>query len=271
MKPLNERMRTAPRHNQQLKRSTCVAERSVNDVLEMSIRLVFVALFLAALMMTLSIRARAQSTLIANETTNTLEVSTPPVTIDIDYQQPTERTKIKNYIFDTYGPYPVAGSLTAAGMSQFTNSPPEWKQGFVGYSKRFGSDFGIVGVGTTTRYALAELFREDTLYYRCECSGFLPRLSHAAVSTLTARRGIDGHRVFSVPALIAPYAGATTAVYGWYPDRFGAKDAFRIGNYSLLSYVGGNILLEFFYRGPHSLLSRVHLNNSHGSPVRGPN
>jgi hypothetical protein len=91
------------------------------------------------------------------------------------------------------------------------------------------------------------------------------------ISTLTARRGEDGHRVFSVPALVAPYAGSMTATYGWYPSRFGAKDAFRTGNYNLLAYMGGNIALEFFYSGPHSLLARMHLNNAHGSPVQGPN
>jgi hypothetical protein len=62
-----------------------------------------------------------------------------------------------------------------------------------------------------------------------------------------------------------------TGVYAWYPDRFGPKDAFRLGNYSLLVYMGGNIALEFIYSGPHSLLSRVHLNNAHGSPIKGPN
>jgi len=29
--------------------------------------------------------------------------------------------------------------------------------------------------------------------------------------------------------------------------------------------MGGNISLEFFYSGPHSLLNRMHLNNAHGS------
>jgi hypothetical protein len=99
----------------------------------------------------------------------------------------------------------------------------------------------------------------------------LPRLGHAVISTLTARRGQDGHRVFSIPALVAPYAGSMTAVYGWYPNRYGAKDAFRLGNYSLLTYMSGNIALEFFYSGPHSLLQRMHLNNAHGSPIQGPN
>ena len=91
------------------------------------------------------------------------------------------------------------------------------------------------------------------------------------ISTFTARRGSDGRRVFSVPALVAPYVGTMTAVYGWYPDRYGAKDAFRMGNYNLLAYMVGNITLEFFYGGPHSLLSRMHLNNRHGAPSSGSN
>jgi hypothetical protein len=178
---------------------------------------------------------------------------------------------LHNYLFDAYGPYPIGAAAVTAGLNQFTNSPPEWNQGVKGYSRRFGSDFGIIAVGTTTRYGLAEAFREDTMYYRCECRGLLPRFTHAAISTLTARRGDDGHRVFSFPSLVAPYAGTMTAIYGWYPNRFGAKDAFRMGNYSLLGYMGGNVALEFFYSGPHSLLSRIHLNNAHGAPDPGPN
>jgi hypothetical protein len=96
-------------------------------------------------------------------------------------------------------------------------------------------------------------------------------MRHAIASTLTARRGDDGHRVFSIPALVAPYAGTMTAVYGWFPNRFGAKDAFRMGNYSMLGYVGENISLEFLYSGPHSLFTRMHLNDSHGAPDPGPN
>jgi hypothetical protein len=189
----------------------------------------------------------------------------------LTYERPTQRTMASNYLFDAFGPYPVAGSAFAAGINQISNAPPEWNQGLKGYSRRFGSDFGIAAVGTTARYGLAEALKEDTLYYRCDCRGVLPRLRHAVLSTLTARRGADGHRVFSFPALVAPYAGSMTAVYGWYPNRYGAKDAFRIGNYSMLAYMGANISLEFLYSGPHSMLSRMHLNNAHGSPDPGPN
>jgi hypothetical protein len=186
--------------------------------------------------------------------------------MNFTYVPPTQRTKVNNYIFDAFGPYPLVGAAFGAGLGQSSNSPPEWGQGGEGYGKRIGSDFAIAATGTTVRYGLAEALKEDTLYYRCACKGVFPRLTHAAFSTLTARRGEDGHRVFSIPALLAPYAASFTAVYGWYPNRFGAKDAFRIGNYSLLAYMGGNIGLEFIYSGPHSLLSRLHLNNTHAAP-----
>lgn len=176
---------------------------------------------------------------------------------------------VRNYVFDAIGPYTISGAALSAAIGQSSNSPPEWRQGAEGYGKRFSSSFGISVVGTTTRYTMSEVFREDTIYYPCECRGVLPRIGHAAISTVTARRGQDGHRDFSLSAFVAPYAGATTAVYGWYPDRYGAKDAFRFGNYSLLTTLGENIAVEFLYGGPHSLMSRMHLNRLPGSQRRG--
>jgi hypothetical protein len=187
----------------------------------------------------------------------------------LTYTRPTEKTKLRNYFFDAFGPYPIAGAAIAAGINQAERTPPEWEQGAEGYGKRFGSNFAIAAVSTTSRYTLAKAFGEDTLYYRCECKGVFRRLNHAVISTFTARRGDDGHRVFSFPALVAPYAGTMTAVYGWYPGRYNAMDGFRMGNYSLLGYVGGNLAVEFLYSGPHSWLSRMHLNNGHGAPDPG--
>ncbi len=222
----------------------------------------------------LSPLATAQSLVDAGDSSSA-EVLPPTDTthsqLTLTYTRPTEKTKLQSYFFDAFGPYPIAGAAFAAGINQYKGAPPEWKQGMEGYGKRFGSNFAIAGVSTTTRYALAKAFHEDTLYYRCECKGFFPRLNHAVISTFTSRRGDDGHRVFSFPAVVAPYAGTMTAVYGWYPGRYGYKDGFRMGNYSLLGYIGGNIALEFLYSGPHSWFSRMHLNNSHGAPNPGSN
>jgi hypothetical protein len=227
-------------------------------------------LLVAVALATLPVRAISQELLLSDESSGTAGVTTSRES-DTGYARPSQKTKIDNYMFDAYGPYPITGAAFAAGINQLSNAPPEWNQGMKGYAMRFGSDYGIAMVATTTRYGASEAFKEDALYYRCECRGILPRMGHAVISTFTARRGNDGHRVFSLPALVAPYVGSMTAVYGWYPSRYGAKDAFRTGNYSLLTYMGGNLALEFFYSGPHSLLARMHLNNAHGSPIQGPN
>jgi hypothetical protein len=182
------------------------------------------------------------------------------------YQRPTEKEKLVNYLFDAYGPFPLVGSALVAGINQAENSPRDWDQGIRGYGRRWGSDYAIGAITTTTRYGLAEVLREDTLYYRCECSGIFPRFRHALISTFTGRRGEDGHRVFSVPSLVAPYVGELVAVNAWYPRRYNDSDAFRQANYSLLAYAGENVVLEFFPSGPHSLLSKFHLQNRHAAP-----
>jgi hypothetical protein len=227
-------------------------------------------LLLVAVLVLLPLLAKAQTLTDSGDSSGTI-ATTPSMPPDLTYTPPTQKTKLRNYFFDAFGPYPITGAAFAAGIGQAYDTPPEWKQGAEGYGRRIGSNFGIAAISTTTRYGLAQALKEDTLYYRCECRGVFPRLRHAVMSTLTARRGDDGHSVFSVPALIAPYAGTMTAVYAWYPGRYNGKDALRMGNYTMLGYVGGNIALEFLYSGPHSLLHRMHLNNGHGAPSPGAN
>jgi hypothetical protein len=217
----------------------------------------------------LSLFAGAQALADSGESLGTVAITTPAYP-DLAYIRPTTEAKLHSYLFDVLGPYPIAGATLAASINQADNTPPEWNQGVAGYSKRFGSDFGINAVTITTRYALAQALHEDALYYRCECKGVFPRFRHAMISTFTGRRGEDGHRVVSFSAFVAPYAGTMTAVYGWYPGRYNAKDGFRMGNYSLLGYVAENVALEFFYSGPHSLIHRMHLNNGHGAPEPSP-
>jgi hypothetical protein len=242
--------------------------RLTKENLDVKIHQIMLGLLVIVNLAALPELAKPQSLLDSGDSSGTV-ASTAPAQPGLTYTRPTQTTKLGNYFFDAFGPYPLVGATLTAGIDQASNAPPEWKQGAEGYSKRLGSEFGIAAVGTTTRYALAEVFKEDTLYYRCECKGVFPRLRHALISTLTARRGEDGHRVFSFPALVAPYAGTMTAVYGWYPRRYDAKDALRMGNYNLLEYVVGNIAQEFLYSGPHSFLSRLHLNNGHGAPNAG--
>jgi nitrate reductase NapE component len=246
-------------------RTPLAAVEHSRENLELKLRGIVLALLVVAM---LPFPARAQS--LADSGDSSAAIAVPPVEHpDLTYLRPTTSMRLHSYLFETFGPYPIVGAAIVGGINQVDNSPPEWRQDFGGYSKRWGSDFAIAGVTTTTRFALARAFREDTLYYRCNCAGTFPRLNHAIISTFTGRRGDDGHRVFSFPALVAPYAGTMAAVYLWYPSRYNAKDGFRMGNYSLLAYAAGNVALEFLYSGPHSWLARMHLTNSHGAPAPG--
>jgi hypothetical protein len=221
--------------------------------------------------------ARAQS----GAGSGTASQSTAPVSSDkantsthrntqpgVLYSKPTNSEKLHNYLFDSFGPYALIGSLAAGGVQQADNAPPEWGGGMGAYGERVANNFGINLITQTSRYTLAAIFREDTIYYRCECTGFGSRLGHALISTVTARRGDDGHRVFSFPSLASPYAGTEAAALLWYPSRFNAMDGFRMGNYNLGVQAGLNVALEFIYGGPHTLLGRHHvpvLSNATGS------
>jgi hypothetical protein len=177
------------------------------------------------------------------------------------YVRPTSHQRLVSYAFDTFGPYPLIGSAIAAGIQQAESpaTPPEWGGGAGPYGERVASNFGINLITQTTKYGLSEVFREDNLYYRCECSGFGRRAGHALISTVTARRGDDGHRVFSIPAVVAPYAGTEAAALLWYPSRYNAMDGFRMGNYNLLTQAGLNLALEFLWGGPNTLLHKHHV------------
>jgi hypothetical protein len=211
-----------------------------------------------------SLLAGAQALAVTTDS-SAASVVTAPVAQRVSYSRPTRSMQLHNYLLETFGPYPLVGSTFVAGLNQLDKTPPEWGEGASGYGRRVGSDFGIAAVRTSTRYAMATALKEDTLYYRCQCTGVLRRAGHAMISTLTGRRGVDGHVVFSMPSLVAPYVGTMVGVYGWYPDRYNAKDAFRMGNYSLLAYMGGNLALEFSSHRTGSLLARFHFRNAHGA------
>ena len=184
----------------------------------------------------------------------------PPI---LAYTRPTEKEKLQLLALNAFGPLAFAEAGLAGGIQQETKSPPEWGSAWDGYGKRVGSSFGVEFVTTTTRYGIAEIFREDDAYYPSRRSGFFLRVGHAVISTLTGRRGAEGSTTFSLGGLISPYAGSMTAL-AWYPHRYGLKDGFRMGNYNLASQAGGNLWLEFIYGGPHTLFSHLRHLKSQG-------
>jgi hypothetical protein len=139
--------------------------------------------------------------------------------------------------------YPSDGFM-APGNHPAHGDVPEWGEGAQGYAKRYADRFGQGLVGTTSRYALGEILREDVTYHRCQCTGLLPRTAHAFLGAYTAHTR-SGHAVPSLPAVASPFVASEVAVAAWYPGRYNASDALRI---SVLNYVAApfkNLFAEF--------------------------
>jgi len=158
------------------------------------------------------------------------------------------KQQFNRYLIDAFGPIGWLRSAASAGISQATNDPPEWRQGMKGYGRRVGSKFGQHVIQETVLYGLSAPFGQDPTYYKCDCSGFGPRLGHAIISSFTALNRSE-KRVFSVPRIIAPFAAGEIAANTWYPDRFGPKDGLRFGATSFATSIGVNIFKEFIFGG----------------------
>jgi hypothetical protein len=173
------------------------------------------------------------------------------------YAPPTEAQKFNNFALNGFGPAAIAGSSFAAAIDQEFNFPHAWGQGAAAYGARVGSNFGMSLIDATAQYSLAEAFHEDTVYYRCACSGFFPRFWHATISTVTARRGTDGHTSFSIALTASPFIGPITAANTWIPNRNSAALGFQMGAGNLLAQLGQNQALEFLYGGPRTFLAHI--------------
>jgi hypothetical protein len=180
------------------------------------------------------------------------------------YSFPSARQRARHFLLDLVGPTafiapafesgidtvrPLNVGFPSDGATGLGNHPahgdvPEWGEGAQGYAKRYADRFGQGLVGTTSRYALGEILREDVTYHRCECTGILPRTAHAFLGAYTAHTH-TGRAVPSLPAVASPFIASEVAVAAWYPARYDASDALRI---SVLNYVAApfkNLFSEF--------------------------
>jgi hypothetical protein len=160
------------------------------------------------------------------------------------YTFPDGKHQFRNYLYYTFGPPGLISTAIGAGIDQSKPAPPEWDSGAQGYAERYGWRFSMNLTTKAAEYSLGALMHDDVAYHPCECSGLLSRSAHAFVSVLTAKRP-SGRTVFSLPSLVAPYAGSFTAVNAFYPSRYEPADALRIGSMSFVFKAGGNLIGEF--------------------------
>jgi hypothetical protein len=182
-------------------------------------------------------------------------VTTPPAAKDgverfLDLVGPTPAAeaphteKFSEFVAWTVGPVPLLGEAAGAGISQWTNSPEEWGQGWGAFGKRYASNLAYNGIRQVINYAGSTALREDTRYFASRRSGFGPRAKHALVSTFLARR-MDGSYRFGVSSTAGVIGAATISSY-WGPDSWkGPGNVAANAGLSFASTAAFNVVREF--------------------------
>jgi hypothetical protein len=140
-----------------------------------------------------------------------------------DYVSTTRTERLADYVRSLAGPraFLYAGAL--AGIDQAKNRPMEWRQGALGYERRFGNALARSVIANTLQHGLALGLDEDDRYFNSGQRGFGRRLGYAITSPLLARHS-DKSRSLSISA-IAGVAGASLITQIWQP-----RSTSRMGN-----------------------------------------
>lgn len=102
-----------------------------------------------------------------------------------------------------------------AGIAQATNSPPEFRQGFAGYARRYGAAFADNTIGNfMTEAVFPSLLHQDPRYYERGHGSFLGRVAYT-VSRSFITRGDSGRTEFNYSELAgnAVSAGISNLYY----------------------------------------------------------
>ena len=147
---------------------------------------------------------------------------------------------------DTIDPFTFVLAGFYAGVAQWQNDYPTWKQGAVGYGRRFGAAYADQVVGNYLTEAIVPvIFHEDPRYFRKGTGGGWSRLSYALTRTVITRTDRSRNE-FNYSEFVGNAAAAGISNL-YYPasertvGETGEKFAIQIVSDSAF-----NILLEFW-------------------------
>ena len=110
----------------------------------------------------------------------------------------TTSQKFKTVAQGCFDPVEFAFIGVEAGIDQAENVNPTYRQGLLGYSKRFGTAYADAIIGNFGTGAIfPSLLREDPRYYQLGNGSFLRRFGHAAVRVVVTRSDASGRTLFN--------------------------------------------------------------------------
>jgi len=143
-------------------------------------------------------------------------------------------------------PMAVGRSALGASVSQWSNTPGEWGQGWAAYGKRVGSSFGGHLVKIAIQYPMARLMHEEFGYHRSNKRGFKARLLYALEAVVITHKTTTEKATVSTSELSGAF-GAGLISRLWQPASVkGVLHGFASGGILLGADAGGNVIREFW-------------------------
>lgn len=102
--------------------------RPIKEPIDNKVRRVMFLLLAAVVLAGLSVTARPQSAPDSGDSSAAM-ASAPTGQLDLTYVRPTQRTMARNYVFDEFGPYPIAGAAIIAGINQGSDAKDAFRTG----------------------------------------------------------------------------------------------------------------------------------------------
>lgn len=162
----------------------------------------------------------------------------------------TERERVIEYLKSWVNPFSLVSTAASGGIGQWTDEPPEWKEGSKGYERRVASAYAGHAVNATLEFALDGALGEDNRYYPSGRHGKKTRLEYALESTVLTRvpdsRGGYRRRI-AVSRLVA-LAGAALISRLWQPPSTRGLEHATGSFFAVLAVGAGfNVAREFLH------------------------
>jgi hypothetical protein len=135
-----------------------------------------------------------------------------------------------------------------AGVEQAQDHFEEYKQGVLGYAKRFGANYADLAIGTFVGgYILPSILHQDPRYFYKGTGSFWSRAGYA-LSTAVICRGDNGRWQPNYSGILGDFAaGAASNLYYPANDRTGVGLTLQNGLVSVAFDGVGNMIQEFIY------------------------
>jgi len=153
------------------------------------------------------------------------------------------------YFLSAYGPGAMLRAAAAGGISQWNDTPKEWKQGSEALGDRIGNSFAKHIIRKTLESGAAAALHEDNRYFRSTDTGFWKRTKHAVGSVFVARNEA-GQEHFAYSRFGAAVASSFISRVWQPPSENTSGDAAVNFGITMAVDMGWNVFKEF---GPKRL------------------